>query len=218
MSIKSAVPAIVMFLLTLTSAASPSAFAAEVAHTPLTSAVLKSEHITVPGKLVKAARLVDSAGEHILVVSMRTGPSSAFNAEPGRDELYELFSSLYTRKANRWARTWLIEDANDCPVIDSSASFFPKYITITDLDNNGVAEVTVPYTMFCSGGVDSSDLKVIMRQGVQKFAMRGRTLTGTEGGSPYGGEMVFDKSLSLKENAVFKAHLKFIRDKVYIEN
>ncbi|MDM5182310.1 hypothetical protein PO883_34685, partial [Massilia sp. DJPM01] len=148
MSIKSAFPLITLCLSLIAAAASPTALAASVQHTPVTPAVLKSEHIAVPGKLVKAARFADAAGEHILVVSMRTGPSSAFNAEPGRDELYELFSSLYTRKANRWARAWLIEDANDCPVIDSSASFFPKYITITDLDNNGIAEVTVPYKMF----------------------------------------------------------------------
>lgn len=196
--------------------AAPLPVRAAVEQTPATLALLKSEHIAVPGKLVKAARITDAAGEHLLVVSLRAGPSTSENATPDRIERYDLFASLYTRKASRWARAWLIEDVNDCPTIDSSASFFPKYITVTDLDKNGIAEVTVPYKYFCNGGVDSSTLKVIMRQGAQKFAARGQTRQ-IYGGSDFGGELAFDPSLSLKENAVFKAHLQFIRDKVYIE-
>lgn len=217
MPITSAVSVLPLCLL-LISAASLPAHAA-VQHAPVTPAFLKAERIAVPGKLVKAARIVDAGGEHILVVSLRTGTSSAENATPGDDEeRHELFASLYVRKANRWAREWLIQDENDCPIVDSSANFFPKYITVTDLDQNGIAEVTVPYKYFCGGGVDSSTLKVIMRQGAQKFAARGQTQLAGEPGMAYGGELVFDPSLSLKENAVFKAHLQFIRDKVYIEH
>ncbi|UOD28383.1 hypothetical protein INH39_23425 [Massilia violaceinigra] len=215
MPIKSAVSLLSLCL--LLSSAAPLPACAAVEHAPVTAAFLKTERIAVPGKLVNAARIVDAGGEHILVVSMRTGASTADNATPGNDEeRYELSASLYARKANRWAREWLIEEVNDCPIIDSSANFFPKYITITDLDQNGIAEVTVPYKYFCNGGVDSSTLKVIMRQGAQKFAARGQTLVGT-GDTRFGGELVFDPSLSRKENAVFKAHLQFIRDKVYIE-
>ncbi|NHZ87786.1 hypothetical protein F2P45_01880 [Massilia sp. CCM 8733] len=215
MPIKSAASLVALCLLLFSAAPLPARAAVE--HAPVTAAFLKTERIAVPGKLVKAARILDAGGEHILVVSMHTGPSGAENATPGDDEeRYELFASLYTRKANRWAREWLIEDVNDCPIIDSSANFFPKYITITDLDQNGIAEVTVPYKYFCNGGVDSSTLKVIMRQGAQKFAVRGQTRV-VHGDSDFGGELVFDPSLSLKDNAVFKAHLKYIRDKVYIE-
>ncbi|RSZ59705.1 hypothetical protein HF313_13225 [Massilia atriviolacea] len=204
----------------LLAAATPASVRAAPAlsQAPVPPAFLKTENIAVPGKLVKAARIEDATGEHLLVVSLRAGPSAADNATPARVERYDFFASLYTRKASRWARAWLIEDVNDCPTLDSEGQFFPKYITVTDLDQNGIAEVTVPYKFFCGGGVDSSTLKVIMRQGAQKFAARGQTLVGANTESAFGGELVFDPALSLRQNAVFKAHLQSIRDKVYIEH
>ncbi|MDM5182041.1 hypothetical protein PO883_33240 [Massilia sp. DJPM01] len=185
---------------------------------PVAPGFLASERIPLRGTLVKAARIVDRAGEHLLVVTSRSGPSTAPTATPGALERFALFAALYTHKDKAWAQTWIIQDHVDCPGLDSSADFFPEYITVTDLDKNGMAEVTVPYKMSCGGGVDANELKVILRQGEQKLALRGTTLRNTRVSAPYGGEMTFDKALSLKENAVFKAHLTSLRDQVYVED
>ncbi len=185
---------------------------------PVDAALLASEQIGVKGALVMARRIVDRAGEHLLVVSRLAGPSSAPRATPGATERIDLSAALYTRKDNAWPQAWIIQDKVDCPGLDSGAEFFSEYITVTDLDKNGIAEVTVPYKLSCGGGIDANTLKVILRQGVQKLALRGTTLRNTKMEAHYGGEMAFDPALLLKENAAFKAHLKFIRDKVYVED
>ncbi|MDQ1920133.1 M949_RS01915 family surface polysaccharide biosynthesis protein [Massilia pseudoviolaceinigra] len=206
--------------LSLAGAAAPQAAraAGPVQSFPVASGFLASGQIPPRGTLVKAERIVDRAGEHLLVVTLDSGPSTAAKATPGAAERFELFAVLYTRKDKAWPQTWIIEDHVDCPGLDSSAKFFPDYITVTDLDKNGMAEVTVPYTMSCGGGVDANELKVILRQGEQKLALRGTTLRNTRVSAAYGGEMRFDPALSLKENAAFKAHLKLVRDKVYVED
>ncbi|NHZ87778.1 hypothetical protein F2P45_01835 [Massilia sp. CCM 8733] len=196
--------------------------AASAADAPKTSrvdaALLVSERIEVKGALVVGRRIVDRAGEHLLVVSLLAGPSSAPRATPGATERVDLFAALYTRKDASWPQAWIIQDKVDCPGLDSSAQFFSEHITVTDLDKNGIAEVTVPYKMSCGGGIDANTLKVILRQGAQKLALRGTTLRNAKMDAHYGGEMSFDPTLLLKENAVFKTHLKFIRDKVYVED
>ncbi|MFB9242983.1 hypothetical protein IV454_20075 [Massilia antarctica] len=206
--------------LSLAGAAAPQAAdaAGALQTIPVAPGFLASERIPLRGTLVKAARLVDGAGEHLLVVTLRSGPSTAPTATPGAVERFELFAVLYTHKDKAWPQTWIIQDHVDCPGLDSSAAFFPEHITITDLDKNGMAEVTVPYKMSCGGGVDANELKVILRQGERKLALRGTTLRNTRVSAPYGGDMTFDTALSLKENAVFKAHLTTIRDKVYVED
>ncbi|WP_370662667.1 M949_RS01915 family surface polysaccharide biosynthesis protein [Massilia frigida] len=209
--------------LSLAGAAAPQAVhaaAGAVQTFPVAPGFLASEHLPSRGTLVKAKRIVDRAGEHLLVVTLRSGPSTAANATPGAVERFELYAVLYTHKDKdkAWTQTWIIQDHVDCPGLDSGAEFFPEYITVTDLDKNSLAEVTVPYKMSCGGGVDASELKIILRQGEQKLALRGTTLRNTNVSAPYGGEMRFDQALSLKENAVFKAHLKFVRDKVYVED
>lgn len=185
---------------------------------PVDAALLASEQIGVNGALVMARRIVDRAGEHLLVVSRLAGPSSAPRATPGATERIDLFAALYTRKDKAWPQAWIIQDKVDCPGLDASAEFFSEYITVTDLDKNGIAEVSVPYKLSCGGGIDANTLKVILRQGAQKLALRGTTLRNARMEAHYGGDMAFDPALLLKENAAFKAHLKFIRDKVYVED
>ena len=56
-----------------------------------------------------------------------------------------------------------------------------------------------------------------MRQGKDKFGLRGETLVETPGNEPFGGEVTYDKSLLLPENAHIKNHLDSIRKQVYLE-
>ncbi len=190
--------------------------AAEIVSADIDHRFPAREAITLPGKFVAGKTVRDSQGEHAILLSRRLGPS---HENPGgdADERIELNASYHTRKGGSWVRTWLVHDRVDCPHLDVEARFIPGALTVTDLDGNGVAEVTMAYTMFCGGGVDASDLKIILRQGAQKFAMRGRTLLKAPGMAPFGGEARYDAALSRPEYARFKVHLQRLRSQVVEE-
>jgi hypothetical protein len=184
--------------------------AAEVKSAPADAAFFASAGFTPPAGLVEGRQVQDVDGRHILVLSRTEGQSREM-PDPERNERFELLAAYYNEQPTGWKQVWTIKDGVDCPGLDGEAQFLRKGVTVTDLDGNGVAEVTVPYSIFCGGGVDPAVLKVILRQGDTKLALRGETELRFKGQAPMGGKNTPDKALLLPENAVFKQHL----DKVW---
>lgn len=165
-----------------------------------------------PVGLVDARQVQDVDGRHILVLSRTLGPSRE-QPKAGPEGRIDLRVTYYDERPFGWREAWTIKDSVDCPDLDMEGKFLAKGVTVTDLDRNGVAEVTVPYMTFCGGGVDPGVLKIIMRQGETKFALRGENEILIPGYAPDGGKNTPDKALLLPENAVFKRHL----DKVWAQ-
>ncbi len=156
--------------------------------------------------MVSAQRVVDKVGEHILVLSRKTGPSPS--KPSGRDEYHELNAAYYGRKDGRWQTEWIIRDMVDCPTLDSTAEFFASAVTITDLNADGRSEVTIPYRLFCSGGIDYSSVKVILREGAKKLAVRGELEMYQHGGRPaIEGKKQYDPALLQPANNAYKNQL-----------
>lgn len=189
------------------------ATAAPITLAPAPDGLLKKNGIDVIGKVVKSFQVSDDKGKHILVLSALDGFSQT---KPSQwTERTDLDASYYSRVGTRWVRAWRIRDFNDCPQSERETRFFDNEVTATDLDNDGRAEITVAYSMACAGSAGSAILKVIMRQGEQKFAMRGRTRhTAPNDGSTIGGDAKYDEALALPQNAAFQRHIRRIRDQV----
>jgi hypothetical protein len=51
---------------------------------------------------------------------------------------------------------------------------FPNSTSITDLDNNGVSETTILHRYSCRGGVDPSNMKVVLHEGKQSYCLQGK--------------------------------------------
>ena len=204
------------FASALLACSNPPAVAAPVGSSKADANFVRQQGIALQGELVTALSVTDKAGEHLLVLTQSTGPSQS-TPRSGRAERTDLYASYYLRASGKWAQQWTIRDFSDCPGLDHEAKFFPEDVSVTDLNKNGEAEVTVAYKLFCGGGIDESVLKVILREGEQKFAMRGTTIIQTPGNEPFGGEAVYDKSLEKPVNKAFKRHIAAVRDKVVVQ-
>jgi hypothetical protein len=190
---------------------------ATVASRSLGKADVIGEYIPFTGKVVAAWEVRDKKGLHVLFLTSLSGPS---RDQPGsnRIERTDLRVSFYSKARGQWVEEWHIKDGVDCPMLDHNAGFFPGHVTVTDLNHDGIAEVTVPYKMFCGGGVDSDIIKVILRQGSEKYAVRGESLVRLRGQDSFGGSYKADASLTLPRNAPYKKHLLKVWKQVYIRN
>jgi hypothetical protein len=193
------------------------AVGAEVRSTKIVASALTDEHIAFTGALVSAWSVQDKRGRHILVLTSLAGPSRA-RPNLQRNERIDLRASYFGAGKAAWNEEWNIKDAVDCPHVDSSAAFFANSVTVTDLNNDGIAEITVPYKMFCGGGIDPDTVKVILRQGSVKLALRGESQVRIPGQEPFGGSYTSDKALSLPKNVTYKNHLERVWSKVYIRS
>lgn len=177
----------------------------EVTSAPVDAAFLAGVKIQPGGTLVEARQVQDVTGRHVLVLTRTVGPS---REQPGaREGRIDLRATYYDEQPSGWQEAWTIKDFVDCPELDRMGKFLVKGLSVTDLDRNGVAEVTVPYMTFCGGGVDPGVLKIILRQGATKFALRGENEILIPGYEPDGGRYTPDKDLLLPGNAVFMRHL-----------
>jgi hypothetical protein len=183
-------------MLTVLAATALASAAPSQAADAVNAVYLATQRIAVPGVLVSAQRVTDTAGEHILVLSH--GPAS---------DPYHLRAAYFNRSGADWNQEWVIRDSVDCPGLDADASFFPAAVTFTDLNRDGRIEVTVSYRLFCGGGVDPYTVKVILRDGATKLAIRGESLVRMKGVEPFGGGHQYDKALLAPAYAAYKQHL-----------
>ena len=178
--------------------------------------------IKYEGKIVNAIKWTDNLGENI-VITTETGiyESKNFKHENGGRDA-EIFAYHFIVENNNTKQTWKVYDSvSDCPV-DIVAEFIDHTFKITDLDNNGLAEIWLMYKTVCHGDVSPSDMKIIMYEGKQKFAIRGenKVMHGIDdnGTKMYmGGEYKIDKAFS-DGPKVFLDFAKELWNKNIIEN
>jgi hypothetical protein len=140
------------------------------------------------GRVVQALRYTDRTGTYtVLATEIGPRPDPAAQSSDGqRADLY-----AYQYPAAGAAPTWQVHDFEaDCP-LDIQAQFRPKGLTVTDLDQDGTAEVWLVYRTTCRGDVSPSTQKIIMYEGPRKYAVRGTTRL-VVGGQVDGGTYTFD--------------------------
>ncbi len=158
--------------------------------------------IKIEGKVKNAVRWKDKLGDNI-VITTETGEYLSKKIKHETDGLdAEFFAYHYIVSRDSIKQTWRVYDyIIDCPV-DIEASFIKNTLEITDLNSDGIAEVWLVYKTGCRGDVSPFDMKIIMFQGQQKFAIRGieRVLIGIDekGKKSYmGGEYKVDQAFKV---------------------
>jgi len=89
----------------------------------------------------------------------------------------ELYAYLFQKKKGEetFNRIWKVYDYTECFGVDWFTGFIPKATTITDIDKDGISEISMPYVLICRGGMDPGTMKIIMYEGNTKYALRGTT-------------------------------------------
>lgn len=175
------------------------------------------------GFIKNAVRWKDKQGDNI-VITTETGNyvSKKFKHEADDSSDAELFAYHYIISNDKARQTWKVYDyISDCPV-DLMASFVKNTFQVTDLNNDGIAEVWLMYKTVCHGDVSPSDMKIIMYEGKNKYAMRGenKVQAGTldNGEKQFmGGEYKFDENFK-KSPKEFKDFALKLWNENLIEN
>lgn len=131
----------------------------------------------------------DRDGEAVLVLSRLDDQVSDEETEQEVDRVV-LTATLYGRSndAQTYKARWTIENETTCPGLDLDVGFYTDVSGASDLNNDGVAELTVASHSFCGGGVDPQDLHVELREGAASYVINGQSLIAPEGEDAFGGE------------------------------
>ena len=96
---------------------------------------------------------------------------------------------------------------------DIRARFDEKTFTLSDIDHDGYAEITFVYRLGCTSDLSPDELKLMMLENGDKYAIRGNTSIRYEENAPlFGGETKVDPSFD-KAPEGFLAHARQIWDK-----
>lgn len=145
-----------------------------------------SDEIKYSGKIVADAMWNDKNGENMVIIT-----ETPVLEQSGYKEL---FGYHYINNNGETKLLWNIHDyIEECPV-DITLKYIDNSLTITDLNNNGIAESSFLYRMSCKGDVSPDDMKLLMHEGETKYAIRGQMKLTIKGEGTYGGEMKIDPS------------------------
>ncbi len=119
-----------------------------------------------------AYKWYDKTGNNILVLS--TSSLSTNNKEIGETEnTMELFARLINLKdLGKPTIVWDMYDAEKKCIFDITCEFVDH--NVTDLDNDSLKEVMIMYKLCCRSDVSPATMKLIMREGKTKYALRGK--------------------------------------------
>jgi hypothetical protein len=147
------------------------------------------------GAIVTGKRWTDKNGENILILT-KTDLKRVKAKQPDFEEYVneaELFGYQYVSSGGAYSLLWKINDlVKDCP-FDLTLDFIPGSLSITDINDNGIAESTFLYKLSCRSDVSPSELKLIMHENDTKYALRGNMFIKVPGFSD-GGSYKVDKA------------------------
>ena len=129
------------------------------------------------GVIVEAIQWVDNLGSNILLLT-QTGAFSYKDTIGEEISRSELFAYLFQNapKEKQYRKLWRLYDFENCFGVDMYAGFYQHSLTITDIDNDNIGEVTFVYKLSCRGGADPATQKLVMYEKNDKYMLRGETL------------------------------------------
>ena len=134
----------------------------------------------VKGKIVDGARFKDAEGESYVLLTEQD------NIEKDNTHNKSIYAYCFAKQSDSFLKKWVVQDNITGCDLDATCEFLPGSLSITDVDNNRIAEATFLYRLSCKGDVSPHSKKLIIYQGATKFAIRGSTILQTPAGKEGG--------------------------------
>jgi hypothetical protein len=149
--------------------------------------------------LVLALRWSDSAGDNVAAFSRSS------DEKKGEARLQV---ELWTGTAGQGGVVRTLKDSVSRCEFDVRAEFVEEALSVTDLDADGLAELTFAYRTTCTSDVSPLSLKVFLLEQRAKYGLRGSTIVDVGGGEKVGGEKIGDPGL--RNSPQFSRHLEAV--------
>jgi hypothetical protein len=127
------------------------------------------DELEYEGELVQAIAWSDAHGDNWVLFSEMDRPHD----EEGEASA-NLYVAHYVRGDGPPRRLRLVRDRVEACTVDVTLRFEPEARSVTDLDEDGIGEVTFAYWIACKGDVSPDGLKLLMLEGGDKYIIRGR--------------------------------------------
>jgi hypothetical protein len=130
------------------------------------------EGIRYLGKPFQAIKYQDKTGEYLALSSQSITLQQ--NNGQGGEQLSRIHIYVYRLRENQQPfNVYQMHDRIVQVAGEVAPGFAPGTFSVTDMDKNGKAELWLGYRLFSLGNTDSSELKIMMLEGTDKYARRG---------------------------------------------
>ncbi len=162
------------------------------------------QSIRYSGHVVNAVEYMDVDGQHLMITT-ETGNVDVKDEYGTAQQKADVFAYNYIIKENQHALSWQMHDFTIECQVDTKANYIPNTFAVTDLNNDGKAEVWLMYVTSCRGDVSPSSMKIIMHEGNKKYAIRGESKVKVSEKEFDGGRYTMDDSFKAAPD-VFKQY------------
>lgn len=138
------------------------------------------KEIVYTGNIVTGKRWKDDNGENITIIC--TTKEKVSRDEYSESVLTkEIYAYNYANSGGKFAQLWKMSDfVKECP-FDITLEYKENSLSLTDIDKNGIAEITFMYMNDCRSDVSPGSLKLMMYENKTKYALRGESRIDIEG-------------------------------------
>lgn len=171
--------------------------AAEPAPAPIAASPLSQKElpawVKVQGRLERALGWTDKNGRNVVVFT-----TTESSRRRGEDRLlsYALTVEHQVESGGQVRLLRAVRDRVEKCELDLVGRVVPESIGVTDLDRDGVGELTFAYELGCHSDVSPNTLKLLLLQGETKYILRGETRVELPDDAPLGGKYKADPAES----------------------
>ena len=163
--------------------------------------------VTVRGDTFLAAtRFDDKNGTNYVVLSSKASQKPSGDGATSRSAFLFLDDWVVPAKGAPRSLLPVRDFVEDCVMGAVDAKFHDDAFSITDLDHDGVAEITFGYELACRSDVSSATYKLLLLENGTKFILRGTTKIRDDAAS---GSFTADPA-EAKWPAALLAHVKSV--------